>query len=600
MILLDLIYLGSRIWQVLRSEKYGSDVIVDVIRELGVPYVTLNPGSTTRGLHDSIVNYGKNKNPQLMLCCHEEVAVSIAAGYFRATNKPLVVLLHDLAGLLHAPRAILDAWQHRDGLIILGGNGPLRIENRRAGTDWNQIAESPNLVVRSYTKWDSLPYSLFSTAEAIAKGYAIASTKPAGPVYIAIDTDVQEDPIEAKQKLPPLGKSRAVEIGEGGIEDLKETARLLAEAENPVFVTGRYGKSDESVDNLVKLAEEVGAAVLAGGLRCNFPSDHPLNLNEHEKDILPKADVIVAFDVRNLFAELSRERSHYQRTDYDFLVRPEAKIITVDAERLYLNSWMTDSGRSVPVTKTIIADGSSAVRRLVKLCAEQVRLSNRRGSIADRVASLTEMSTARRKIWFDQGEKAIADSKINYPSLSLVLWRSIKDLDWVVSYVPGGISSWIQRIWSIRKWYQYPGIAGGTGCGIGRAIGSTLANRGRFSINFETDGDLLYSPSGLWTIAHFRIPMLIVMANNHSYFNDERHQHEMAVRRGRPVKNKNIGIRIEDPYVNFSEMASAYGLKSSGPIDGIASLKKSVREGIRVVAKEHRSYLLDTVVDMGE
>ena len=85
-------------------------------------------------------------------------------------------------------------------------------------------------------------------------------------------------------------------------------------------------------------------------------------------------------------------------------------------------------------------------------------------------------------------------------------------------------------------------------------------NEGRLSVNFQTDGDLLYSPSALWTISHFRLPMLVVMVNNHSYYNDEKHQHEMAVKRGRPIENKVIGIRIEDPYVDFSKLASAYDL----------------------------------------
>ena len=139
------------------AAEYGSDIIVDILKKLDIKYATINPGSSIRGIHDSVVNYGKNPDSELILCLHEEIAVSIAAGYFRATNRPLAVFLHDLAGLLHAPRAILDAWQHRDGMIILGGNGPLRIENRRAGTDWNQVAESPNLIVRSFVKWDSLP-----------------------------------------------------------------------------------------------------------------------------------------------------------------------------------------------------------------------------------------------------------------------------------------------------------------------------------------------------------------------------------------------------------------------------------------------------------
>ena len=61
------------------TRKFGSDVMVDAIKSCGFKYVSLNPGSSYRGLHDSMVNYGENE-PQIITANHEKLAVSIAHG----------------------------------------------------------------------------------------------------------------------------------------------------------------------------------------------------------------------------------------------------------------------------------------------------------------------------------------------------------------------------------------------------------------------------------------------------------------------------------------------------------------------------------------
>ena len=103
-------------------EKYGSDIIIDMMRAYKIPYISLNPGATYRGLHDSLVNYGKNEMP-IITCCHEEVAVQIAHGYAKASGRPMVAIVHNVVGLLHSSMAIFHAYQDRVPVMIMGGHG---------------------------------------------------------------------------------------------------------------------------------------------------------------------------------------------------------------------------------------------------------------------------------------------------------------------------------------------------------------------------------------------------------------------------------------------------------------------------------------------
>src|SRR5438445_6785564 len=93
--------------------EYGSDVIVDLMKAYEIEYAAVNPGATFRGLHDSIVNYGGNTMPQIILCNHEAIAVAVAQGYGKATASPLVAIVHNVVGLLHAAMAIYPAWLDR-------------------------------------------------------------------------------------------------------------------------------------------------------------------------------------------------------------------------------------------------------------------------------------------------------------------------------------------------------------------------------------------------------------------------------------------------------------------------------------------------------
>ena len=139
-----------------QAAAWVSDVVVDLLHALDVAYLPMNPGSSFRGLHDSLVNHGGNRAPQLLLCLHEEIAVAVAHGWAKATGQIGVAAVHDLVGLMHASMAVYDAWCDRTPLLLLGGSGPADPARRRS-IDWIHSATTQAQLVRDFVVWDAEP-----------------------------------------------------------------------------------------------------------------------------------------------------------------------------------------------------------------------------------------------------------------------------------------------------------------------------------------------------------------------------------------------------------------------------------------------------------
>ena len=192
---------------------WQSDVIVDLIKRYDFPYITLNPGASFRGLHDSLVNYGDNQ-PPMMLCNHEEIAVQIAHGYAKATGKPMAVILHNLVGLLHACMAIYYAYLDRVPIFIIGATGPMDEAKRRPHIDWTHTALVQGNAVRDYVKWDYQPTSIDGVPESFARAYSVMMTEPKGPVYMCYDAALQEAPKTAR-RAAAAGQRRRDAVADG-------------------------------------------------------------------------------------------------------------------------------------------------------------------------------------------------------------------------------------------------------------------------------------------------------------------------------------------------------------------------------------------------
>src|SRR6266566_3515269 len=176
------------------TDRPGADFMLDAIKSLGIEYVAANPGSSFRALHEAIINYGGNKSPELLTCCHEESSVAMAHGYAKIEGKPMMVMAHGTVGLQHASMAIYNAYADRVPVFIVLGN-ILDANWRRGDVEWTHSVQDAAAMVRDYTKWDDSPVSLGHFAESAVRAYKIAMTPPMAPVVIVADASLQEEPM---------------------------------------------------------------------------------------------------------------------------------------------------------------------------------------------------------------------------------------------------------------------------------------------------------------------------------------------------------------------------------------------------------------------
>lgn len=564
------------------SAVYGSDLMAEMLRELGIRYLAFNPGASYRGLHDSLVNFGDSSTPEMILCTHEEIAVAIANGYGRVTGKPMATALHDVVGLQHAAMAIFNAWCDRTPMLNLGGGGPQDSTHRRS-TDWVHTALVQGNVVRDYVKHDDQPFTLQAVPEAFLRAYRIATTEPQGPVYICLDSDIQEQRIEEAMVIPNSRLFRAPSPPAPNGDSLAQAVSLLVNAEWPVIVPGEVGRRPESLAPLQELAELLGSAVVDAGGPFNFPNTHPLDLTSVREEALARADVVLALDVPGLGVPLGpavREREPLR-----LATKPGADIIHITMLDMERQSWVTDAMWLLPVSVPIAADAGMSLPLLVEECRRRLKDDPSASRVVekrrDAVMGLHKKATEQIEVWRHQ----------NWDGSPLSLARVYTEIDRLM----------LDRQWALvgehgRRWRDGftlteaghgigGGRAGGVGYSLPSAIGAALGHLGdgRLCVNLQGDGDFLMTSNALWTAAHHRIPLLTVILNNHSYYNDEEHQERMAVRRDRPVENKGIGIRIEDPQPDLGGIARALGVAGFGPVDAPGELRETIEEAIQVV-----------------
>ncbi|MBI4523086.1 MAG: thiamine pyrophosphate-binding protein [Deltaproteobacteria bacterium] len=572
---------------------YGSDLMVEVLRELGIRYIALNPGASYRGLHDSLVNFGSGEYPEIILCTHEEIAVALANGYARATGDPIATGLHNVVGLQHAAMAIFNAWCDRTPILNLGGGGPQDAHHRRS-TDWVHTALVQGNLVRDFVKYDDQPQSIEAVPESLLRAYRIATTEPKGPVYVCLDSTLQEQRLVSPVTIPDASLFRAPAAPAPNPQALSAAADLLARAQWPVIVAGELGRNPHALTSLRELAEMLAAPVIDAEGRFAFPNTHPLNVTTAREEALSKADVILALDVPSLGVPLGpavREREAFRPA-----IPSAAKVIHITLLDLERQSWVTDNMWLFPVAVPIAADTSIALPQLIEFCRERVHSSGDGGKRGERRAQIESINAEwkkRSQAWIEQSwnQKPISSARL-YGEIN----TRVKGKSWALVHAHG------------RRWREVlevseaaHGIGGGRGGGVGyglpSSIGAALGHKGsgRLCVSVLGDGDFLMTSNALWTAARYRIPLLIVVFNNRSYYNDEEHQERMAVRRGRPVENKGIGIHINNPEPDLAAIARALSVEGFGPVTEPDQLGPILDRAIEIV-QSGRPAVVDVVM----
>jgi thiamine pyrophosphate-dependent acetolactate synthase large subunit-like protein len=562
----------------------GSDLMVQVVKDLGIEYAAANPGSSFEGLQESFINYGNPPNhmPEWITALHEESAVTMAHGYAKAEGKPMLAVLHGTIGIQHAAMSIYQAYYDRVPVVMLAGNDPDFIP---AHTAHDMAA-----MVRGYTKWDAEPKTLEESLVAIQRAYNEAITPPMAPTMVVLSSDIQKENAP-NLKVPTYKPPTFPVVSESSV---REIAKHLVEAQNPRINVGRL-RTPEGVRRSVELAELVGActSTTATAGPMSFPQTHAL--------CGPGGDT-------NYDYSLGLEVAGAQAS----IIGPTlAKIVpSRDKDDIGFGGLTGGGGGgrggrggrgAAAAGPSIEADAEASLPLIIEEVKRQLT-GDQKTRIQDRTA---KNAKANREARIAALEQAVETKRAGWSGTPIAtarlyaeLWPLIRNEDWCLASPSNFSGGHHVQLWDHEKPYSYLGGqgAGGMGYGAPACVGAALAAkaRNRMVINIQTDGDLNYAPGVLWTAAHHKLPMLTVMHNNRAWHQEYMFVDYMAGVRGRGNDRSTIGNVLRDPFIDYTKMASGYGMAGEGPITDPTKLAAALKRGVAAV-KRGEPYMIDVI-----
>jgi acetolactate synthase-1/2/3 large subunit len=574
--------------------SYFSDKVIDFLIVNNFDYVSFNPGASFRGIHDSLVEKGV---PQIVMCCHEEISVAIAHGYYKASGRHIAVIVHANIGLQHASMAVFNAWCDRVPLFVIGGNGPNDAMKRRPWIDWIHTSQGVDTIIKEFVKWCDQPTGQGATLESLSRALRLSRTAPCAPVYVAIDSTIQEEVCDEwltgalgvpQTSLPPISY-QAIDM----------VLNELLHAENPLFIVGYSGKSAASVAHLVHLSETLGAAVLDEGNRYNFPNVHPMCFVERSPILLENADVIVAIDVQDIWGAVCADEENRLR----YSLPSNRKIITISDQELLVSKWAADYQRLLYESVPLIGDSEVTLRVLDEKAFEAIDRTDQfwLTSRDNRVKRITSEHNKQLDYWIKEVDALRDKSPIHVSVAVSEIYAAVRSEDWVLTNTGSvTIDNWVRRLWKIEREGCYIGQSGGAGLGygLGASIGAALANidNNKISLNLQADGDMLYTPSALWTLTQYRIPLLIIVMNNRLYLNSKQHAEQIASLRSRDISSAIIATSFYENPVDFIAIAKAFNVKTVGSVTKVEEIQPKVREALDYLKKSRLPVLIEIIM----
>jgi thiamine pyrophosphate-dependent acetolactate synthase large subunit-like protein len=536
------------------TRLFGSDLIADLLRNLELPYLAMNPGASFRGLHDSVVNRLGNRDPELVLTLHEAQAVGMAHGYAKVTGKPMGVVLHANVGLMNAVMAIFNAWADRVPMLIVGATGAVDAARRRPWIEWIHTSRDQAAMVRPFVKWDDQPASTAAALQSLMRAALLTQAAPQAPVYVCLDVDIQENSLDraAVSLASPDPERFATPVPPtASVADLKRAAEMIAAANRPLILLGRHQRTEAAWQARIAFAEACGALVICDQ-KCGigFPSQHAAYVaapaqypDPRARSVLADADLIISLDWPDVAGTL--------------MARPDKgqglKTIIVSPDEALHNGWTLDHFPLPEADMRFPIHPDEFVTAIVPYLTDYTP----EPWSAPPVPDLSPETS---------GQVTIA-------ALAAAVERARQDKDVCYTRLTFG---WPDAHTKFAHPLDCIGWDGGGGIGStpGITVGVALALKGtgRLPVAVLGDGDLLMGSQALWTAAARQLPALFIVNNNRSFYNDVEHQETVAKQRNRPVENKFIGMSIDEPPVDLVKLAQSYGLKAFGPVTRIEYL----------------------------
>jgi len=530
-------------WE-LKSAMTGIEIFLEILHRAGVRYLFGNPGSTELPLNDAVAD---DDRFQYILALQEVPLTAMADGYAMASGRPGVVNVHTCCGLGNAMGMLYNAFCEGTPLLLTAGQQDRRLRLGEGVLEGDMVS-----VTRPWTKWSYEVPRAEDMALAVRRAIKTALTPPTGPVFLSLPVDVQQEPCEQPDLSPPSVPNRRVRPP---IEALQEAARLLIEADNPAILAGCRVTESGAVAELVAIAECLGAAVYTESAtshgRLAIPADHPqyagpLPLwSPQIHDCLKTHDVIfvVGMDLLRLYIHQDPEQP----------LPEHARLIQLDCD-----PWQV--AKNYPVQVGLLGDPQAGLAELDAILQQRMtddqvaQAKERREQLAARRAA--EWQTLQDDLGQQQATRPMTPLTFMnavgrvLPAHAAVVEEAVtthQHLQKRMGFLKDATGHFAHRGWAL-------------GWGLGCALGVKLAWPDRPVVALLGDGASLYGIQGLWTAAHYRIPVAVVIANNAQYkilkvCGDVMQLPQMSRRRY-------VGMDLIEPQIDFVSLAGSFGVEA--------------------------------------
>ncbi|WP_142002824.1 thiamine pyrophosphate-requiring protein [Amycolatopsis cihanbeyliensis] len=497
-----------------------STAFLEALTEVGVRYVFANLGSDHSGLIEAYARARAggtvDRFPELVLCPHESVAFSAAQGYAQATGQAQAVLVHVECGTQNIGGMLHNAAKGRVPVLVFAGASPVTQYGEHTGSrdefiQWMQDVHDQRGLVRGYTKYDYEIRVADNVKQIVHRAAQIATSDPAGPVYLVGAREVMEqrlEPASADRPEYALDRYTPVEPAALAPDTVRAVGAALAGAERPVIVTSYLGRDREAVPALVDLAERLAAPVIESvPMWLNFPADHPLH-GGHQWNIPERNPLLAAADVVLVLG-----------SDVPWIPvrnRPAAgaRVFVVDIDPLkeQMPLW------HVPAEVFARADLGTATRQLTEFLDEPGRLDAH--AVRERLAAA---SAGRQRHLRELIAREQPDPEVITPEYLLgCLREELAAVDGETIVLTEAITNYLPVSEHLRR--ERPGGLIGSGGGslgwyAGAAIGVKLARPDALVISVVGDGTYLFGvpASAQWTARRYGVPSLTVILDNEGW-----------------------------------------------------------------------------------
>ncbi len=510
----------------------GKHVVLDLLASEGVEFIFGNPGTTELPLMDAFVVEDRIR---YVLGLNEVVVMGMADGYAQATGRLAVCNLHAAPGLGNAMGMLYNAAKAGAPILVTAGQQDMSIRLTEPLL-WDDLAT----MARPLCKWSFEVASLAELPRAIRRAAKVALTAPTGPVFLSIPGDILTS--EAPANLDMLAPTRIGARLRGDAAAIAAAADLIRAAQSPIIFAGDHVAKSDAHDELAALAEAIGAPVYLEGMAntAAFPSNHRLyagtvaRMTPALRAVMERHDLLISVGADLL--------TQSQATGVEALA-PGTRVVHLDDE-----PWQI--GKNFAATAAILGDAKATLPELTALV--ETCGAHRSDAIA---ANLAE---ARAALLARADAQADALPLQPMPVLKLIGELLPENAIVVEELLSSGMNTVRHLVPAVRpdSWFGMRG--GGIGVAIPQAAGIQVANPDRPVVVLSGDGSAMYSAAALWTLAHYKLPVVTIIFNNRGYRILK--QRTRAIGDHSARQNQYIAMDIDAPAIDFIALATAHGV----------------------------------------